>query len=70
MPIVLAFLNFFLLSLLPEKNFVKISTILVLIEKIKILSISGNIDKTKKADQILEMPGLGYCFKNLACEVG
>jgi len=35
------------------------------------ISASGNIDKTKKAEQILEMPELvecgGYCFKNHTC---
>ena len=34
----------------------------------EILNISGNIDKTQKADHILEMAGLGefcgYCIKN------
>ena len=55
---------FFVLSILPE-----IPTILVLFNKIDIWTkFSGNIDRTKKADHILEMPQLeefcSYCFKN------
>ena len=53
------------------KNFVQISTILLLFNKIEIwtkLFISGNIESTNNADHFLEMPGLGElcdnCFKN------
>ena len=53
------------------KNFILISLTLIFFNKKlylnEILYISGNIDNTKKADQILEIPGLyeffGYCFK-------
>ena len=55
-----------------EKNFVQISTILALFNKLKSEQnsqyISGNIKSTKKPDHILEKPGLvefcGYFFKN------
>jgi len=36
--------------------------------------ISSNIDSTKNADHIFEMPGLGdfygYCFENIHVKVG
>ena len=51
------------------KNFVQISIILFLFNKI--LNITGNIDSRKKADHVFEMPGLGklcdYYFKNHTC---
>ena len=38
----------------------------------EILNISGNMDNTKEADHILEIPELGkfcsYCFKNYTWE--
>ena len=57
------------------KNFVQISTIFLLFNKIKNLNqtlyISGNIESTKNADHFLEMPRLGelcdYYFKNHTC---
>jgi len=56
-------------------DFVQISPILVLFKKKnlnQLLNIFGNIESTKKTDQILEIPELGefceYCFKNHTCE--
>ena len=52
------------------KNFVKISTILVLFKNMEIwIKFSGNVDSTNKAHHILEMPGqwefCGYWSKKL-----
>ena len=54
-----------------QKDISRISTILVLFQIFfylnKILNISGIIDSTRRADHILEMPGLGkicdYCLR-------
>ena len=51
------------------KNFVQISTILVLFKKTEIWT--SNIESTKNADHFLKMPGLGElcgnCFKSHTC---